>query len=85
MIEAFKTYLIKQGYSEVTPSGKPSTVYDYAKRVLRIYERENTTIKELAVNIGQYVDKYGKYGVEYEFGKRGDNVFFSALKRFKKL
>jgi len=31
MLERFKTYLIKKGYSEFTPSGKPSTVYDYIR------------------------------------------------------
>lgn len=83
MIEKFKAYLIKQGYSELTPSGKPSTVYDYAKRILKICEREGVTINQLAENINHYVDKYGEFGVEYEFGKRSNNAFISALKRYE--
>ncbi len=51
MLENFKIYLIKQGYSEITPSGNPSTVYDYTKRVDKICKRERITIKQLAENI----------------------------------
>jgi hypothetical protein len=83
MLENFKDYLIEQGYSELTPSGNPSTVYDYAKRVEKICDRENITIKRLAENISFYVDKYGPAGNESEFGKRSHNAFISALGRFE--
>jgi hypothetical protein len=83
MIENFKRYLIEQGYSEYTPSGNPSTVYDYIKRIEKICEREKITIKQLADNIGVYVKKYDTYGVEEAFGKRSHNAFISALKRFE--
>ena len=39
MLEKFMKYLIQQGYSEYTPSGNPSTVYDYAKRIQKICHR----------------------------------------------
>ena len=39
MIEGFENYLIKEGYSQYTPSGNPSTVYDYCRRVERVCER----------------------------------------------
>jgi ribosome-binding protein aMBF1 (putative translation factor) len=58
MLENFKTYLIKKGYSEFTPSGNPSTVYDYMKRVEKIRSRENISINELSENISYYVEKY---------------------------
>lgn len=83
MLEKFKQYLIQQGYSEYTPSGHPSTVYDYGKRIEKICEREGISIKHLGDNIGVYVKKYDTFGSEEEFGKRSHNAFISALKRFE--
>lgn len=83
MLENFKVYLIQQGYSKSTPSGKPSTVYDYGKRIVRICEREGISINQLADNIDVYVKKYDTFGSEEEFGKGSHNAFISALKRFE--
>lgn len=83
MLENFKSYLIKQGYSEYTPSGNPSTVYDYVKRVQRIYEREGISLRKLADNIDFYVSKYDTFGDEADFGKKSHNAYINALKRFE--
>lgn len=83
MLENFKHYLIQKGYSEYTPSGKPSTVYDYTKRINKICERERISIKQLADNIDVYIKKYDTLGSEEEFGRKSHNAFISALKRFK--
>ncbi|MDO6739481.1 hypothetical protein [Wenyingzhuangia sp. 2_MG-2023] len=83
MLEKFKLYLIENGYSEFTPSGNPSTAYDYMKRVEKIRSKENITIKDLAENISFYTDKYGPFGIEAEFGKKSHNAFINALKRFE--
>lgn len=83
MLENFRRYLVQQGYSEYTPSGNPSTVYDYLKRIEKICERERISIKQLSDNIGYYVKKYGTFGSEEDFGKRSHNAFISALKRFE--
>ena len=82
-LENFKTYLTQQGYSEYTPSGNLSTVYDYAKRVEKILERERISIQNLAENIDLYVKKYDTYGSEEEFGNRSHKAFINALKRFQ--
>lgn len=82
MLENFRKYLIQQGYSEFTPSGNPSTVYDYGKRVNKICDRENISLNKLASNIGNYVEKYDS-GEEKEFGSRSHNAYINALKRFK--
>lgn len=82
MLEKFKNFLIKQGYSEFTPSGNPSTAHDYTKRVKKICERETISVKEMADNIEFYIDKYGPTGNESEFGKRSHNSFINALRRF---
>lgn len=83
MLERFKSFLIEKGYSEFTPSGNPSTVYDYINRVEKIRSRENLTLRELAENVSYYVDKYGPTGNESEFGKRSHNAFINALRRFE--
>ena len=83
MLENFKRYLIQQGYSEYTPSGNPSTVYDYGKRVEKILEREKISISKLTENIDFYVSKYDAFGSETEFGKKSHNAFINALKRFQ--
>jgi hypothetical protein len=83
MLENFKKYLIEKGYSEFTPSGNQSTVYDYTKRIERICERENISIQKLADNIGRYVQKYDTFGSDADFGKRSHNAYISALKRFE--
>jgi hypothetical protein len=82
MLENFKIYLIEQGYSEFTPTGKPSTAYDYTKRVNKICLREAISVKYLAENIEIYIDKYGPTGNDSAFGKRSNNAFINALRRF---
>ncbi len=83
MFEEFKNYLIEQGYSESTPSGKPSTVSDYINRVSKISERESASVPNLAKDISFYVEKYGPTGKESEFGKKSHNSYISALKQFE--
>ena len=40
MKEQFCQFLINKGYKVVTPSGNPSTVYDYLKRIDKVCEWE---------------------------------------------
>lgn len=83
MLEKFKRFLIQKGYSEYTPSGNPSTVYDYMMRVQRICERERISINQLADNISLYVKKYDTFGVDKEYGKQSHGAYINALKRFE--
>lgn len=83
MLEKFKRFLILNGYSEFKPSGQPSTVYDYTKRIEKICKRERITINQLAENIRFYVERYDTYGSEEDFGRRSHNSFICALKRFQ--
>lgn len=83
MLENFKAYLTQHGYSQETPSGHPSTVYDYAKRVNQICEREGITLNQLASDIDNYVEKYGATGSESEYGKQSHSAYINALKRFQ--
>jgi len=83
ILKNFETYLIKQGYSEQTPSGHPSTVYDYGKRVEKICTKEMISIVKLAENIDFYIRKYDVNGNEEAFGKKSHSANINALKRFR--
>lgn len=82
-LENFEQYLINEGYSKHTSSGKPSTVYDYSKRVEKICERESITIDKLKENIDFYVSKYDDYGSESDFGNKSHRANINALKRLQ--
>ena len=66
MLDRFKEYLAEKGYKSTTPSGNPSTVYDYAKRIQRVCKRENISERKLAEDIRLYVKKYDTNGQEAE-------------------
>ncbi len=81
--EQYRYYLIKQGYSIETPSGYPSTVYDYIKRIDRIAKRENYDWNEIADKIENIVIKYDCNGTEEEFGNKSHRAYINALKAYK--
>ena len=83
MLKSFVEYLVSKGYREYTPSGNPSTAYDYSKRVKKVCEREKCSLKELSDNIDDIIDKYDVGGKEEAFGRRSNSAFINALKRFK--
>ena len=83
LLKNFENYLIKEGYSKLTPSGHPSTVYDYGKRVDTICEKEAISINYLSENIDFYVSKYDDFGSEAEFGNKSHRAYINALKRFR--
>ncbi len=63
ILEKYELFLEKEGYSKYTPSGHPSTVYDYSKRIKQIADRESISIDNLFENINKYVNKYDTHGV----------------------
>ena len=83
MLDKFEDYLEKKGYSKYTPSGLPSTTYDYRKRISRICDREGISVQSLVKNISFYVSKYDKHGIEEEFGSKSHYAYINALKRFQ--
>ena len=83
MLDKFEKYLEGKGYSITTPSGNPSTCYDYSKRrIPAILYREEISLNELASNIDKYITKYDKFGSESEFGSKSNSSYINALKRF---
>ena len=83
ILKNFEIYLIEKGYSKLTPSGHPSTVYDYGKRVEKICEKEDISILKLAENIDFYIRKYDTNGIEAEYGNKSHRANINALKRFR--
>lgn len=80
--KAFIDYLVSQGYSVTTPKGKPSTVYDYAKRIEYICEREGIAWNDLASQIDYYCSRYEIGGAEEEYGSKSHNTPRAALRCF---
>lgn len=80
--ENFRNWLTKQGLSEKTETGRPSTIYDYLTTIKRICKKEGyITWEELAINLfsissnyqGKYktvLHKYNAFLFEAELSKR---------------
>jgi hypothetical protein len=82
MKEQFERYLIDCGYKQKTPSGNPSTVYDYIKRIDKICEWENISWEQLATNIHIILPQYDVGGNKEDLGKKSHNAVINALRRF---
>ena len=80
----FEEYLIGQGYRLITPSGKPSTVYDYLKRIDKVCVWEGCTWKELSENIDSIVEMYDTGGEKSDLGNISHRAVINALKQFEK-
>lgn len=83
MRESFKQYLIGEGYSEVTPSGNPSTVYSYIISVERICDRESMSWEELAQSIHRIAAKYELGGSEEDYGSKSHGTPRAAIKKYQ--
>ncbi len=76
------SFLIDKGYKQKTPSGNPSTVYDYIKRIDKICEWECMTWEELADSIQNILYQYDIGGEKENLGKLSHNAVINALRRF---
>ena len=83
MKEQFRQYLIESGYKEITPSGHPSTVYDYIKRIEKVCEWERKNGETLAMNIDTIVAIYDVGGAKEEWGKKSHSAVINALRRYQ--
>ena len=82
MRDQFEQYLIQRGYKQYTPSGNPSTVYDYCHRIDAVCKWENTTWCGLAQQIGQILTEYEVGGSKESFGSKSHNAVRNALRAF---
>lgn len=82
MKKQFEQYLINKEYATTTKSGRPSTVYDYLKRIDKVCKRENITWENLFENINDIITLYNIGGSKENLGKKSHNSVINALKRF---
>ncbi|MBR4881823.1 MAG: hypothetical protein IKU19_07805 [Clostridia bacterium] len=82
MKEKFEEYLIKSGYKILTPSGKPSTVYDYIKRIDFVCETEGKSWNELYKEIKYILPQYESGGEKETIGSKSHNAVRCALRCF---
>ncbi|MFA7435405.1 MAG: hypothetical protein WC006_03450 [Bacilli bacterium] len=80
--DEFEEYLISLEYSIETPSGNPSTVTDYCRRIEKVCNVEGMSWDSLAKNIEQIVKEYDKGGIKEEAGRKSHNAVINALKRY---
>ncbi len=83
MKKEFEYFLESKGYSKFTPSGAPSTVYDYIKRIDKVCYYEYCTWEELAENIDSVVRDYDIGGKKEHIGNISHRAVINALKRFQ--
>ena len=82
---AYEKYLIDNGYKIESDSGNPSTVYAYGNAVDKIIEMEGLTWNSLANDIDNIVKIYGEGGPKWSIGKKSNETYINALKRFKEM
>lgn len=82
-LDDFKNYLIRCGYTEYTPSGYPSTVYDYVSRIKKVLEWESMPLSELNQNIDRICHEYDIGGTKQDLGEISHRSVINALKRYR--
>ena len=83
MINEYEKYLISIGYKQTTPSGHPSTVYQYLKAIRNVCDEERISLTGLKENIDTIVAKYDIGGEKEEIGVKSHKTVINALKRFE--
>ena len=82
MRKNFASYLVSCGYTELTPSGNPSTVYDYCRRIETVAREEGMSWEELAENMDEVLPQYDDGGCRQQLGRKSHRAVINALKRF---
>lgn len=83
ILDDFQQWLKSHGYKEYTPSGNPSTVYDYRKRIESVCDEEGISLTELIKKIDTIVLEYGPNGKKEYVGKKSHSAVINALCRFQ--
>lgn len=83
MIREYEKYLIGIGYKQTTPSGHPSTVYQYIKAIRNVCDEEGINLIGLKENIGSIILKYDIGGEKETIGAKSHKTVINALKRFE--
>ena len=83
MINEYEKYLISIGYKQTTPSGHPSTVYQYLKAIRNVCDEEGINLNGLKENISSIILKYDIGGEKETIGAKSHKTVINALKRFE--
>lgn len=83
MRKEFESFLIESGYKKYTSSGKPSTVYDYIKRIDKVCEWEGLTWLDLANSIDTIINEYSVGGSKEQLGRKSHNAVICALRALR--
>ena len=83
MINEYEKYLISIGYKQTTPSGHPSTVYQYLKAIRKVCDEEGINLIGLKENIRSIILKYDIGGEKEKIGAKSHKTVLNALKRFE--
>lgn len=81
--DGYQEYLIERGYSLITPSGHPSTVYEYRNAVSNIKSIELFNLPDFCMNIDYIIEEYDIGGEKESLGRTKHNTWINALKRFR--
>lgn len=82
LLDFFEEFFIDCGYSQVTPSGLPSTVPQYIRAIKQVCDAERVSLIALPKCIDQIVKKYDVGGEKELVGKKGHSTVINALKRY---
>ena len=83
MINEYEKYLISIGCKQTTPSGHPSTVYQYLKAIRNVCDEEGINLNGLKENISSIILKYDIGGEKETIGAKSHKTVINALKRFE--
>ena len=78
----YKEFLVESGYKEYTPSGLPSTVYQYIDAIEKVCEQEYMDWVGIAKNIEMLVKRYNWGGEKESFGNKGHRTVINAILRY---
>ncbi len=84
MRREFEQYLLQNGYKKYTSKGRPSTVYDYIKRIDAVCNWEQMTWDLLARSISEILPEYEQGGAKAYLGMKSHNAVRCALRCFER-
>lgn len=79
----FEKFLVDSGYSVVTPSGLPSTVFAYVRSIYLVLDEEGITWQTLKTEISKLIPVYDEGGAKEHIGSKSNASVINALRRFE--
>ena len=80
--DGFQNYLVQNNYRLYTPSGNPSTVFEYITAVSKVLTIESLNLIDFCMKITSIIKEYDEGGSKEALGRTKHNTWINALKRF---